>query len=67
MLKNLDENFGRLLDRLDELELRENTLVVFMSDNGPTSGRYNADLRGAKASVYEGEYACHSMCDGQSE
>jgi len=54
MLKNLDENFGRLLDRLDELELRENTLVVFMSDNGPTSGRYNADLRGAKASVYEG-------------
>ncbi len=54
MLKNLDENFGKLLDRLDELDLRENTLVVFMSDNGPTSGRYNADLRGAKASVYEG-------------
>ena len=54
MLKNLDENFGRLLNRLDELDLSENTLVVFMSDNGPTSGRFNADLRGTKASVYEG-------------
>ncbi len=54
MLKNLDENFGKLIDRLDQLGLRENTLVVFMSDNGPTSGRFNGDLRGAKASVYEG-------------
>lgn len=54
MMKNLDENFGKLLKKIDELQLSENTLVVFMSDNGPTSGRYNAGLRGAKGSVYEG-------------
>lgn len=54
MLKNLDENFGKLLDRLDQLDLSENTLIVFMSDNGPTSGRFNGELRGTKASVYEG-------------
>jgi len=54
MMKNLDENFGKLLDRVDQLQLAENTIIVFMSDNGPTSGRYNAGLRGAKGSVYEG-------------
>ena len=54
MLKNLDENFGRLIAELDDLGLRENTVVVFMTDNGPTSGRYNAGMRGAKGSVYEG-------------
>lgn len=54
MLKNLDENFGRLMFELDWLGLSENTVVVFMTDNGPTSGRYNAGMRGAKGSVYEG-------------
>ncbi len=54
MLKNLDENFERLLNTINRLQQREKTMVVFMSDNGPTSGRYNAGLRGAKGSVYEG-------------
>ena len=54
MLKNLDENIGRLLDAIDSQGLREDTLVIFMTDNGPTSGRYNAGMRGAKGSVYEG-------------
>ena len=54
MLKNLDENFGRLTEELDSMGLHENTLVVFMTDNGPTSGRFNAGMRGAKGSVYEG-------------
>jgi len=34
MIDNLDENFGRLLDRLDSLRLRENTLIIFLSDDG---------------------------------
>ena len=54
MLKNLDENFGRLMEELDSMGLHENTVVIFMTDNGPTSGRFNAGMRGAKGSVYEG-------------
>ncbi len=54
MLKNLDENFGTMLDALKEEGQTEDTLVIFMTDNGPTRGRYNAGLRGAKGSVYEG-------------
>lgn len=34
MIENIDENFGRLLDKLDEWKLMENTVVIFMSDNG---------------------------------
>lgn len=54
MLTNLDQNLGRLLDRLDSLSLSENTVVIFMTDNGPVSGRYNAGLRENKGSVYDG-------------
>ena len=54
MLKNLDDNFGALLQAIDEEGLDEETLIIFMTDNGPTRGRYNAGLRGAKGSVYEG-------------
>jgi arylsulfatase A-like enzyme len=56
MLTNLDWNFGRLTDKLKELNLEEDTIVVFMSDNGPAYGerRYNAGLREAKGSVYDG-------------
>jgi arylsulfatase A-like enzyme len=54
MVKNLDDNFARLLKALDERKLRENTLVIFMTDNGPQQNRYNAGLRERKSSVYEG-------------
>ena len=54
MVENIDDNFGRLQDKLVELGLRENTLVVFLSDNGPQQRRYTAGLRGRKASTYEG-------------
>jgi len=54
MLANLDENFGRLLSRLEELGIVDDTLVVFLSDNGPTPGRYNSGMRGNKGLVYEG-------------
>lgn len=54
MVQNIDDNFGRLLAQLDEWKLRDNTLVIFLSDNGAQQKRFNAGLRGRKASVYEG-------------
>ncbi len=38
MVASLDENVGRILDKLDALKLTENTLIVFLSDNGPAHG-----------------------------
>ena len=54
MLANLDENAGRLLAHLRKLKLEENTILIFMSDNGPAPARFNCGLRGLKGSVYEG-------------
>lgn len=56
MTESVDENVGKLLAALERLKLRENTIVVFLTDNGPTANpsRYNAGMRGAKASVHEG-------------
>ena len=54
MIENVDQNVGRLFARLEEMNLTENTLVVFMVDNGPNSLRYVGDLRGMKSHVHEG-------------
>ncbi len=54
MLANLDENAGRLLAHLKKLGLEDNTILIFMSDNGPTPARFNCGLRGLKGTVYEG-------------
>tara|TARA_R110002096_G_scaffold91722_4_gene207548 strand:+ start:1895 stop:3808 length:1914 start_codon:yes stop_codon:yes gene_type:complete len=54
MIENVDQNFGRLLDHLEKRGLADNTLVIFMTDNGPLWGRQVAGLRGNKTSVYEG-------------
>ena len=78
MITCLDDGIGRVLEALEKLGLEENTIVVFLSDNGPQMessrqmqqfrsrewhrmdamwkgvGRYNANLRGEKATVYEG-------------
>lgn len=54
MVENVDENVGRILGFLEENSLLDNTVVIFMSDNGPVPARYNAGLRGTKSSVYEG-------------
>jgi arylsulfatase A-like enzyme len=56
MIANLDENIGRLEAMLREAGLRENTILVFMTDNGGTGGIsvFNAGMRGAKASLYDG-------------
>ena len=54
MCEIIDRNVGRLLDRLDELNLSENTLVAFMCDNGGVSREFKAGLKSGKGSVYEG-------------
>ena len=53
MITNIDDNVGRLLAHLDAHDLARDTLVVFMTDNGPTTRLYHAGLRARKGSVYE--------------
>jgi arylsulfatase len=54
MVTNIDLNIARVLDTLKKLEIDENTIVIFMTDNGPQQRRYVAGLRGLKSSVYRG-------------
>jgi arylsulfatase A len=54
MCENLDDNIGRILERLDHLKLSDNTIVLFLTDNGPNSSRYNGDMKGRKGSTHEG-------------
>ncbi len=54
MIENMDDNIGRVLDRLDRLKLRDDTIVIFMTDNGPNGERFNAGMRGTKGSLHEG-------------
>jgi arylsulfatase/arylsulfatase A len=49
MIANLDANFGRLLEKVPD-----NTLVIFLTDNGPGGVRWNAGLRNRKGTVYDG-------------
>jgi arylsulfatase len=63
MVTRMDRSVGRILDKLRDLKLDSNTLVLFTSDNGPTHNVGGADstffksagtLRGLKGSLYEG-------------
>ncbi len=56
MIANIDENIGRLEKCLIDNHLRENTIVIFMTDNGTATGDtvFNAGMRGKKISLYEG-------------
>ncbi len=54
MVTNIDDNIGKLLQKLDELNIADNTLVIFMTDNGPQQTRYVAGMRGKKGSVFRG-------------
>jgi hypothetical protein len=63
MIANIDENLGRFREKLTELGLSENTLLIYMTDNGTAAGwidedaRYpynNAGMRGWKSSAYDG-------------
>jgi arylsulfatase A-like enzyme len=54
MVSCIDDNLGKLFKKLDELKIADNTLVIFMTDNGPQQRRYVAGMRGLKGSVYRG-------------
>lgn len=56
MIANIDDNVGRLLDKLAEWDLERDTLVIFMNDNGGTEGVsvHNAGMRGAKVTPWLG-------------
>jgi arylsulfatase len=54
MVSNIDDNIGRLLQTLDDFKIAENTVVIFMTDNGPQQVRYVGGMRGRKGSVYRG-------------
>jgi arylsulfatase A-like enzyme len=60
MVADVDASVGRILDTLDQLKLTEQTLVIFISDNGGFAQRlgsfapHNAPLRSGKGSAYEG-------------
>ena len=54
MVSNIDDNMGKLLKRLDELKIADNTLIIFMTDNGPQQRRYVAGMKGLKGTVYQG-------------
>lgn len=54
MNENLDWNVGRVLRQLDELKLSDNTIVVYFSDNGPNSARWNGGMKGRKTHTDEG-------------
>jgi len=65
MIRSIDENLGKLKKRLNELELSEDTMIIFVTDNGTTLGAdlddqkfvqkgFNAGMRGRKTHVYEG-------------
>jgi arylsulfatase A-like enzyme len=54
MVENIDWNVGRLLETLNRLSLEENTIVVYFSDNGPNSFRWNGGMKGKKGSIDEG-------------
>lgn len=75
MVENFDENLGRLFASLRQRGIDENTVVIFMGDNGSAGGAriieghegYNAGMRGAKGDVYEGGHrvACFVRWPGR--
>ena len=54
MCENIDWNVGRILDKLKQLELANDTIVLFFHDNGPNGARWNGDMKGRKGSTDEG-------------
>jgi arylsulfatase B len=56
MIANIDENVGRMRDFLNKEGLADNTIFIFTTDNGSSSGweTYNAGMRAGKGSPYDG-------------
>lgn len=54
MVENIDWNVGRVLEKLNDLQLDKNTIVLYFCDNGPNSDRWNGGMKGRKGSTDEG-------------
>ena len=54
MVTNIDDNLKKLFNKVDELGIKDNTIVIFMTDNGPQHVRYIAGMKGRKSSVANG-------------
>jgi arylsulfatase A-like enzyme len=54
MVNNIDDNLKKLFSKLKELEIEDNTIIIFMTDNGPQHIRYKNGLKGKKSKVYQG-------------
>ena len=54
MCENIDWNVGRILDQLQISNLKQNTIVIYLSDNGPNGNRWNEGMKGRKGSTDEG-------------
>jgi arylsulfatase A-like enzyme len=54
MITNIDQNVGRLFRKLDTLGVSDNTIVIYLNDNGPNSQRFVGDMRGMKTAVDDG-------------
>ncbi len=54
MCENIDWNVGRILDQINELNLKKNTIILYFCDNGPNSQRWNGGMKGIKGSTDEG-------------
>ena len=66
MIANIDHNLGLLRQHLKDLDLTDNTILIFMTDNGTSNGMtkgdlptgsfrgFNANMRGKKSTIYEG-------------
>lgn len=60
MVENIDSNVNRLLTTIRDVGKQRETIVVFLTDNGPNGKRFNGAMRGAKGSVHEG--GCRVPC-----
>jgi arylsulfatase A-like enzyme len=54
MVSNIDDNIRKIWETVAQEGISENTLIIFMTDNGPQQRRYNGGLKSLKGSVYEG-------------
>ena len=54
MCENIDWNVGRILSKINELKITHNTIIIFLSDNGPNGHRWNGGMKGIKGSTDEG-------------
>ena len=54
LAENIDWNVGRVMQTLKELDIDDNTIVLYFSDNGPNSSRWNGEMKGTKGTTDEG-------------